>query len=139
MLMPSIFGENFLENFFDTPMVSYDTGSLMHTDIKDTDTGYELTMDIPGVKKEDVTAELRNGYLTIQASSNEENEEKDEDGRYIRRERYTGCSGRSFYVGEDVAQEDIQAKFEDGTLRVLIPKKEPKPAVEQKNYIRIEG
>ncbi len=139
MLMPSIFGENFLENFFDTPMVSYDTGSLMHTDIKDTDAGYELTMDIPGVKKEDVTAELRNGYLTIQASSNEEKEEKDEDGRYIRRERYTGRSCRSFYVGEDVAQEDIQAKFEDGTLRVLIPKKEPKPAVEQKNYIRIEG
>lgn len=139
MLMPSIFGENFLENFFDTPMVSYDTGSLMHTDIKDTDAGYELTMDIPGVKKEDVTAELRNGYLTIQASSNEEKEEKDEDGRYIRRERYTGRSCRSFYVGEDVAQEDIQAKFEDGTLRVLIPKKEPKSAVEQKNYIRIEG
>ncbi len=140
MLMPSIFGESFLDDFFDAPFTTgYDASSLMHTDIKDTDTGYELTMDMPGVKKEDVTAQLKDGYLTIQASSNSEREEKDDDGRYIRRERYVGSSSRSFYVGEDVTEEDIRARFEDGTLKILIPKKEAKAAVEQQKYIAIEG
>ncbi len=140
MLMPSIFGENFLDDFFDAPFTTgYDANSLMHTDIKDTDTGYELTMDMPGVKKEDVTAELKDGYLTIQASSNSDKEEKDDEGRYIRRERYVGSASRSFYVGEDVTEEDIRARFEDGTLKVLIPKKEAKPVVEQQKYIAIEG
>lgn len=140
MLMPSIFGENFLDDFFDYPMTGgYDTESLMHTDVRETDAGYEVTMDIPGVRKEDVTAELKDGYLTIQASANSDREEKDEDGRYIRRERYTGTSSRSFYVGEDVTEDDIRARFEDGTLRLMIPKKEPKPEVAQQRYIRIEG
>lgn len=140
MLMPSIFGESFLDDFFDSPFTTgYDASSLMHTDIKDTDTGYELTMDMPGVKKEDVTAQLKDGYLTIQASSNSEREKKDDDGRYIRRERYVGSSSRSFYVGEDVTEEDIKAKFEDGTLKIRIPKKEAKSAVEQQKYIAIEG
>ena len=140
MLMPSIFGERFLDDFFDVPFTTgYDASSLMHTDIKDTDTGYELTMDLPGVKKEDVTAQLKDGYLTIQASTNSDKEEKDDDGRYIRRERYVGSSSRSFYVGEDVTEEDIKAKFEDGTLKIRIPKKEAKPAVEQQKYIAIEG
>ena len=140
MLMPSIFGENFLDDFFDYPMTGgYDRGSLMHTDVRETDAGYEVTMDIPGVRKEDVTAELKDGYLTIQASANSDREEKDEDGRYIRRERYTGTSGRSFYVGEDVTEDDIRARFEDGTLRLMIPKKELKPEMAQQRYIRIEG
>ncbi len=140
MLMPSIFGENFLDDFFDYPMTGgYDTANLMHTDVRETDAGYEVTMDIPGVRKEDVTAELKDGYLTIQASANSDREEKDEDGRYIRRERYTGTSSRSFYVGEDVTEDDIRARFEDGTLRLMIPKKEPKPEVAQQRYIRIEG
>ena len=110
----------------------------MKTDIKETDNGYEVTMNLPGVKKEDVKAELKDGYLTIQASSNTSKDEKDNDGRYIRRERYAGTCSRSFYVGDAVTQEDIKAKFENGTLTLDIPKKDAKPAVEQKKYISIE-
>ncbi len=141
MLMPSIFGESLLDRFFDEPFGSFynDRTEMMKTDIKDTDHGYELTMNVPGVKKEDVKAELKDGYLTVNVSSNSSKDEKDENGRYIRRERYSGSCSRSFYVGEDVTQEDIKAKFEDGTLKLTIPKKEAKPAVDEKKYIAIEG
>ena len=140
MLMPSIFNDNLFDDFFDFnyPTFRYDTTELMKTDIKETDNGYEVTMNLPGVKKEDVKAELKDGYLTIQASSNPSKDEKDNDGRYIRRERYAGTCSRSFYVGDAVTQEDIKAKFENGTLTLDIPKKDAKPAVEQKKYISIE-
>ena len=138
--MPSIFNDNLFDDFFDFnyPTFRYDTTELMKTDIKETDNGYEVTMNLPGVKKEDVKAELKDGYLTIQASSNTSKDEKDNDGRYIRRERYAGTCSRSFYVGDAVTQEDIKAKFENGTLTLDIPKKDAKPAVEQKKYISIE-
>ena len=142
MLMPSIFGESLLDDFFDFPFEnSYRSGrsQLMRTDIKDTDQGYEVTMNLPGVKKEDVTAELKDGYLTISASSNNSRDEKDDNGRYIRRERYSGSCSRSFYVGDQVTEADIKAKFENGTLTMMIPKKEVQPAVEDKKYIAIEG
>ena len=140
MLMPSIFNDNLFDDFFDFnyPTFRYDTTELMKTDIKETDNGYEVTMNLPGVKKEDVKAELKDGYLTIQASSNTSKDEKDNDGRYIRRERFAGTCSRSFYVGDAVTQEDIKAKFENGTLTLDIPKKDAKPAVEQKKYISIE-
>lgn len=143
MLMPSIFGENLFDDFFRNPFEDYGLTSssrdLMKTDIKDIDHSYEITMNLPGIKKEDVKAELKNGYLTIQASSSSEKEEKDNQGRYIRRERYSGSCSRSFYVGQEVTQEEIKAKFENGTLKMLIPKKEKKAAVENKHYIAIEG
>ena len=139
MLMPSIFGENLLDDFFDYPFGNRKTFDMMNTDIKDTESGYEITMNMPGVKKEDVKAELKDGYLTIQAAANSARDEKNSSGTYIRRERYTGSCSRSFYVGDTVTQEDIKAKFEDGTLKMLIPKKEAKPAVEEKKYIAIEG
>lgn len=143
MLMPSIFRENLLDDFFEYPyrVHGYDTGmnEIMKTDVKETEQGYEMTMNLPGIRKQDVRAELKEGYLTISAVSNSENDEKDNDGRYIRRERYYGSCSRSFYVGEDVKQEDIRAKFEDGTLKLSIPKKEVKPAVEENRYIAIEG
>ncbi len=142
MLMPSIFGESLLDDFFDDAFDGYgygrNTSGLMKTDIKDTDQGYEITMNLPGVKKEDVKAELKEGYLTISAVSNSNKDEKDQNGRYIRRERYSGSCSRSFYVGEDVTQEEIKARFENGTLVMTVPKKEQKPAVEQKKYIAIE-
>ena len=140
MLMPSIFNDNLFDDFFDFnyPTFRYDTSELMKTDIKETDNGYEVTMNLPGVKKEDVKAELKDGYLTIQASSNTNKDEKDNDGKYIRRERYAGTCSRSFYVGDAVTQEDIKAKFENGSLDREIPKKEAKPAVEEKKYISIE-
>ena len=142
MLMPSIFGENLLDDFFDFPFGSNYTAtdsSLMKTDIKEMENGYEVTMNLPGVKKEDVKAELKDGYLTISASSNSNKDEKDEEGRYIRRERYSGSCSRSFYVGDTVTEADIKAKFENGTLTMMIPKKEVQPTVENKKYIAIEG
>ena len=142
MLMPSIFGENLLDDFFGFPFdgdYNQNAACLMTTDVKDTDHGYEVTMNMPGVKKEDVKAELKDGYLTVSAVSNKQTDEKNSEGKYLRRERYSGSCSRSFYVGEGVKQEDIKAKFEDGTLKLEIPKEEAKPAVEQKKYISIEG
>lgn len=139
MLMPGIFGRTFFDDFMEDSFGGYGVNSLMNTDIKEREKEYEITMDIPGVKKEDVKAELKNGYLTVHASSGSEKDEKDTDGTFIRKERYYGSCSRSFYVGSEVTQEDIKAKFEDGTLKLLIPKKEAAQAVEQKNYIAIEG
>lgn len=140
MMLPSIFGENLLDNWFDDGWNSWDYSntSPMNTDIKENDNDYELTMNLPGVKKEDVTAELKDGYLTIHATSNQNKDEKDEDGKYIRRERYSGSCNRSFYVGDAITEEDIKANFENGTLKMTIPKKEAK-AVPEKKFISIEG
>ncbi len=147
MLVPSIFGEDLFDSFFDDfkrPVRSnagYNNSmiNVMRTDIKETDAGFELDIDLPGYKKEDVQAELKDGYLTISAKTNTTKEEKDENGKYIRKERYSGSCSRSFYVGEELDQEDIKAKFEDGILKVMVPKKEAKPAVEENRYITIEG
>ena len=147
MLMPSIFGENLFDDLFDDfarPMnvIRYanPTPSAMKTDVKETDAGYELDIDLPGYKKEDVKAELKDGYMTISAEKKSEEGEKDEkSGKYLRRERYYGSCSRSFYVGEDVTEEDIKAKFEDGILKIAVPKKEPQPAVDQTKTIAIEG
>ncbi len=138
MLMPSILGENFWDGFMGYPFRGDEMNGLMNTDVRDTDQGYEVTIDIPGVDKENVKAELKDGYLTVEAVTRNREDEKNTEGRYIRRERYYGSCSRSFYVGEDVTQEDIRAKFEDGTLKLLIPKKEAKPAVEKKKFIAIE-
>lgn len=147
MLMPSIFGENLFEDLFDNiskPVknaVRYTAPSnnVMRTDIRETENGFDLDIDLPGYKKEDLKAELKDGYLTISAAVENDKEEKAEDGKYIRRERYYGTCSRSFYVGEDIKQEEIKAHFEDGILKVFVPKKEVKPKVEESKYITIEG
>ncbi len=141
MLMPSIFGENLFDGFaFPTANWNYakNTANVMKTDIKENDKGYELDVDLPGYKKEDVKAELKDGYLTISASNDNTKEEKDEDGKYIRKERYTGSVSRSFYVGKYVTEEDIHAKFENGILKLSVPKVDA-PKVEENKYISIEG
>ncbi len=143
MLMPSLFGENLLDEFFETPHFarrSFGNGQkLMNTDVKDLGNAYEIAMDLPGFKKEDVHAELKDGYLTINAATNASNDTKDENGTFIRRERYSGSCSRSFYVGEQVTEADIKARFEDGVLKLDIPKVEEQAAVEEKHYIPIEG
>lgn len=147
MLVPSIFGEDLFDSFFGDftrparSVARYNTPvtNVMRTDIKETDTGYELDIDLPGYKKEDVQAELKDGYLTISAKTNTTKDEKDENGQYLRKERYSGSCSRSFYVGEQMQQQDIKARFEDGILKVSVPKKEEKPAVEENKYITIEG
>ena len=139
MLMPSIFGENLFDDFMDFPFGGKKINTMMKTDIRDTDSSYELDIDMPGFKKEDIKAQLKDGYLTISASTSANNDEQDKDGRYIRRERYAGSCSRSFYVGEGVKEEDIRAKFENGILKLSIPKVENKPQVVEHNYIAIEG
>ena len=113
---------------------------LMLTDIKESDKGYELEMDLPGFKKEEIKASLENGYLIISAKKGLEQDEKDNEGKkYIRRERYTGSCQRAFYVGDEIEQGDIKASFKHGILRLDIPKKQPKPQVEENKFISIEG
>ena len=139
MLMPSIFHDDVFDDFFDFSASAYSGSELMNTDIKETEKGYELTISLPGVKKEDIKAEVKDGYLMITAAANSKTDEKDKTGKYIRRERYSGSMSRSFYVGDGVSQEDIKAKFENGVLTLDVPKKEAKPAVEEKKTIAIEG
>ena len=147
MLMPSIFGESLFDDFFEDfgrpakRAVKYTNSNMpvMRTDIKESDAGYELHIDLPGYKKEDVRAQLKEGNLTISATRKTETEHKDENGKFIRRERFNGNCSRTFYVGDAVEQSDIKAKFEDGILKVFVPKKEIKPAVEERKFITIEG
>ena len=149
MLMPSIFNDNVFDDFFDFPFYDdraekklyvHHPANLMKTDIQEHDDGYTLEMDLPGFKKEEIQIELNNGYMTISAAKGLDEDEKDKkSGKYIRRERYTGSCQRSFYVGEDVTEEDIKAEFKHGILKLFVPKKEAKPAVEQKKYVSIEG
>ena len=146
MLMPSIFGENlFNDDWMDFGFPEVDkalygkhANNVMKTDVKETDTGYEVDIDLPGFKKDEINAQLDNGYLTISAAKGLDKDEKDKKGKYIRKERYAGAMSRSFYVGEGITQDDIKAKYEDGILRLSVPKKEAK-AVENKKYIAIEG
>ena len=109
------------------------------TDISETADGYKLEADLPGFRKEDIHIDIDDDILSIQAEHKDSNDEKDGKGDYIRRERYTGSCQRSFYVGEDVTEEDIKAEFKHGILKLFVPKKEVKPAVEEKKYITIEG
>jgi HSP20 family molecular chaperone IbpA len=147
MLMPSIFGESLFDDFFDEvtrptrSVARYNspTTSVMRTDIKETDSGFELDIDLPGYKKEDVKAQLKDGYMTITAETANNKDEKAEDGKYVRRERYYGTCSRSFYVGENITEEDIKAKFENGILKLSVPKKEAQPVAEENKYIPIEG
>ena len=146
MIMPSIFGENLFDDFFDgfTRPVKHANSTttqtaVMKTDVKEHDKGYEIEIDLPGVKKEDVKAELKDGYLVVSAKHGSSKDEKNSEGKYIRRERYYGSASRSFYVGEQVKQEDIKARFENGILNLWIPKFEKQPQVEQNKYIVIEG
>ena len=132
-MLPGIFGENLFDEFFADPfglargsevsdhLYGKNAKNLMKTDIREKDNSYELDIDLPGFKKDELNIDLSNGYLTIQASKGLDKDEQDKDGRYIRRERYAGSMSRSFYVG-DVKPEEVSAKFEDGILRLDLPK-----------------
>lgn len=156
-MLPSIFGENLFDDWMDfpferdlekafekeffpakNPLYGKHAKNMMKTDVRDMEDHYEVDIDLPGFKKEEVNAELKDGYITISAAKGVDKEEKDKKtGKYIRRERYMGSMSRSFYVGEDITQEEIHAKFEDGILQLTIPKKDTQ-AVSQNNYIAIE-
>ena len=135
MLMPSIFGENLFDEMMDSfndeffgkrnPLYGKNASRVMKTDIKEADGRYVIDIDLPGFKKDEIHAELKDGCLTISASKGLDKDEKDKEGRYIRRERYAGAMSRSFYVG-DIQPEQISAKYEDGILKISLPKQEKK-------------
>lgn len=141
-MMPSIFGNDLFDDWMGFPFgtgYAKNDARLMKTDVKEKDNTYELEMDLPGYKKEDITAQLKDGYMTITAKKDSSKDEKDKEGNYIRRERYSGQCSRSFYIGEGVKEEDIKAKFENGILTLIVPKEDKKKQVEDKSYIAIEG
>ena len=137
-MLPSIFGESLFDDLFSDPfeMMAMPQGrnplygkhakNMMKTDIRETENGYELDMDLPGFKKEDVNLELKDGYLTIEANKALDKDEKDDKGRYLRQERWSGSCSRSFYVGDGVKPSDVSAKFENGILQIALPKTEQK-------------
>lgn len=133
---------SFLNDFFKDPFFerSFDnsTSQIMKTDIHEKDGNYLVEMELPGYKKEDIKADLKEGYLTITATHEENHEENDPKGNCIRKERYTGSCNRRFYVGDQLKQEDIKASFTDGILYLIIPKELPKAIEEQPKYITIE-
>lgn len=147
-MLPSIFGENLFDDFFGTPFneeffrgtpqLYKKSSQLMNTDILESDNGFELHIDLPGFKKEDIKLSADGGYLTVSAEHNENNDEKDDNGKYIRRERYSGSCSRSFYVGEDLKKEDIKAKFDNGILSITLPKQEKQIPEKKDTYIAIE-
>ena len=149
MLRPSIFNDTLFDDFFEFPffddraerkLYGHNAKNIMKTDIKEHKDGYELEIDLPGFHKDEIQAELKDGYLTISAAKQLNQDEKEkESGKYIRRERYSGSCQRSFYVGDEITQEDIKAEFKHGILKLFVPKKEAKPAVEENKYINIEG
>ena len=148
MLRPSIFNDNFTDSLFDeffndsfwpTARTTRRGVTSMKTDIKETDDAYQVEMELPGFAKEDVQADLKDGYLTVTANHAENNDTQDKDGKYLRKERYSGSLSRSFYVGDGVTQDDIKGRFADGILTITVPKKEKEPQVEEKKFISIEG
>ena len=158
MMTPSIFGENLFDDlfddFFDFPtfdnkamrktereLYGRHAAKMMKTDVQEHENHYEVDIDLPGFKKDEISLELANGYLVISAAKGlDKDETEKETGRFVRRERYAGRMSRSFYIGEDIKQEDIHAKYESGVLKLSIPKKEAKkPEIEGRKYIAIEG
>ena len=150
MMIPSIFGEDlFDDDWMDfpfertfwgrkNPLFGRHAKNMMKTDVRETDSTYEMDIDLPGFKKDEITVSLENGYLNIQAAKGLDKDKKDKKGNYIRQERYAGSVGRSFYVGDAYSQEDVKARYENGILKLTLPKKDQK-AVTSSNTIAIEG
>ena len=148
-MLPSIFRDNLFDDMFDfddfdkefnrmmRPLYGKHAQNMMKTDVRETENSYELDIDLPGFKKDEITVQLDNGYLSISASKGLDKNEENKDGKYIRRERYAGSMNRTFYVGSQLTQQDIQAKFEDGILKISVPKKDVQQ-IEQNKYIAIE-
>ena len=147
-MLPSIFGENLFDDFFGDPFGMMPRGrdplygkharNLMRTDVRETEDSYELDVDLPGFKKDEITVDLKDGYLTIGATKGLDKDEQDKEGKYIRKERYAGSMSRSFYVGNAITQDDIKAKYESGILRLSVPKKAAEE-IESAKRIAIEG
>ena len=148
MLLPSIFGEDYMDRWFndmdrefarmERPLYGHNARNLMRTDVREHDDGYEVDIELPGCHKDEIPLTLEKGTLTVAATKGLDKDEKNDKGRVIRQERYAGSMQRSFFVGRNVTEEEIQAKFEDGVLRITVPKKET-PKVPEKKTIAIAG
>ena len=154
MLRPSIFGESLFDDWMDDfpfgkefekamfpakdPLYGKHAKNMMKTDVRETDDAYEVDIDLPGFKKDEVKVALKDGYLTVSAAKGLDEDDEDKKGHYIRRERYAGACERSFYVGEEVTQEDIKGEYKHGILKLFVPKKEAKPVSNDPKYITIE-
>lgn len=151
-MFPALMNDTMFSNLFDDPFfegwrnmdraAACDpnmSAGMMSTDVRETDKGYMVDIDMPGFKKDDISLDLQNGYLTVSAHRNSSHEDKDDNGRWLRRERYAGSCSRSFYVGEDVKESDIHASYRNGTLCIQVPKMQAQPQVESKHQIAIEG
>ena len=147
-MLPSIFGENLFDSFFSEPFRMFErqadhelygkhAAAVMRTDVRETGSTYELDIDLPGFKKDQITASVENGYLTVTAAKGLDKDEDDKNGRYVRRERWAGQCSRSFYVGEGITDADVHAKFEDGILQITVPK-QPQRTIPETTYIAIE-
>ncbi|MDE6024613.1 MAG: Hsp20/alpha crystallin family protein [Lachnospiraceae bacterium] len=153
MMMPSIFRENLFDDFMeafafpafpsftniDKTLYGKHAKNIMKTDVREIDDGYEVDIDLPGFKKDEIKMQLNNGYLTVNAAKDLDKSKKDKEGNYVRHERYAGSMSRSFYVGEHVTEDDIHPKYESGILTFSIPREEKKQIEEQPHYISIEG
>ena len=151
-MVPSIFGENLFDEFWNDPfdmdrmlprgrdpLYGKHSKNLMKTDVRETEGSYELDVDLPGFKKDEITMKLENGTLTVSAAKGLDKDEENKEKKYVRRERYAGGMSRSFYVGKHVTVEDVHPKYESGILSFSVPKEEAKPVEEKKHYISIEG
>ena len=148
LYVPSLFSENLMDDWMDdfeseffgrkNSLYGKHAKNMMKTDVKETENGYEVAVDLPGFKKDEISLELKDGYLTITASKGLDKDEEDKKGRMIRQERYAGAMSRSFYVGDGITEEDVKAKFENGVLMLDIPKKEEKPQEPERKLITIE-
>ena len=146
MLLPSIFGESLFDDMFDfdkeinrmnRALYGKHSRNMMKTEVRETENSYELDIDLPGFKKDEINVQLDNGYLSISAAKGLDKDEEKKNSKYIRRERYAGAMSRTFYVGDNLTQQDIKAKFEDGILKISVPKKDVQQ-VAQNNHIAIE-
>ena len=137
MMIPRRNDFDLLDDLFKDPFFSNHESKMMKTDIKENENGYSIVVDLPGYEKENIKIDVEEGYLTIHASMNEENNDE-ENGKFVRRERYFGECSRSFYVGEAVETEDVKASFKNGTLKLEVPKKEKQKEIVEKKYVQIE-
>ncbi|CCY28930.1 MAG: Hsp20/alpha crystallin family protein [Candidatus Faecisoma sp.] len=137
MMIPRRKDFDILEDIFKDPIFNVDESKIMKTDIKEHENNYSIVVDLPGYNKEDIKVSVEDGYLTIHATMNSENEEK-EKGKFVRRERYFGECSRSFYVGDDITTEDIKASYKNGSLKLEVPKKEVRKEIPEKTYVEIE-
>ena len=150
MLLPTIFGNDFFDDMMSFPrfedfgdvdrkLYGRHADRVMKTDVTEHEDRYEVDIDLPGFKKDELELNLQNGYLTVTAAKGLDKDEKSAEGKLIRQERYAGAMQRSYFVGQELTEEDIKAKFENGVLTLCIPKKEPKKEIPQKKCIAIEG